>query len=98
MSDTAVDQMYAIAEQVFKRRTVFRRGDDQNFAYPRQHQSRQRIIDHRLVIDRQQLLGGGKRDRMKPRSRTAGQYDAFHLRVSFIPASTLASDACHAGG
>ena len=33
-----------------------RRGDDQDLADAGEHQRRQRIIDHRLVVDRQQLL------------------------------------------
>ena len=39
-----------------KSRHILRRRNDQHVPYPRQHQRRQRIIDHRLVIDRQQAL------------------------------------------
>ena len=35
--------------------------DDQDVGDSRQHQRRQGIIDHRLVVDRQQLLRGDER-------------------------------------
>jgi hypothetical protein len=46
----------AVTEQFGERRMVARRGDDQNFPDTRKHQGRQRIKDHRLVVDGQQLL------------------------------------------
>ena len=46
----------AVPEQSLKTRDVVRRRDNQNIGDPRQHQRRQRIVDHRLVIDRLQLF------------------------------------------
>ncbi|MFM2427872.1 MAG: hypothetical protein RL707_1699 [Pseudomonadota bacterium] len=46
----------AIAQQLREARRILRCRDDQNVAYPRQHQGRKRIVDHRLVVYRQQLL------------------------------------------
>ena len=43
----------SIAQESLEQRQVMGRADDQDFADPRQHQHRQRIIDHRLVIDGQ---------------------------------------------
>lgn len=35
---------------------ILRRADDQNVADPGQHQHRERIVDHRLVVDRRSCL------------------------------------------
>jgi hypothetical protein len=37
----------------------------------------ERVVDHRLVVDRQQLLGDRLRDRVQPRAGTAGEDDAL---------------------
>ena len=68
----------AIAEQPLEVRQILRRRDDQHLAYAGQHQGRQRVIDHRLVVDRQELLRRHERHRMQPRTAAAGQDDAFH--------------------
>jgi len=46
----------AIAEQALERGLIHRRGDDQHLTDPGQHQGAERVIDHRLVVHRQQLL------------------------------------------
>ena len=55
------------------------RRNQQDVADAGQHQHRQRIIDHRLVVDRQQLLVDGERRRIKPRARAAGENNALHV-------------------
>jgi len=67
----------AIAEQFLEQRTVFGRGDDQHVVDACEHQHRQRIIDHRLVIDRQELLRDALGQRIQARTRSSGQDDAF---------------------
>ena len=52
--------------------------DDEDLADAREHQHRQRVVDHRLVVDGQQLLRRGERDRMQTRAGAAGEDDAFH--------------------
>ena len=47
---------YEYARSALKLGLVMRRGDDRDLADARQHQHRQRIIDHRLVVDRHHLL------------------------------------------
>ena len=42
----------AVAEQVLIERQMLARRDQQDIANSRQHQHRQRIVDHRLVVDR----------------------------------------------
>src|SRR5690606_25771615 len=68
------------AEQRLETGGVVRRGDDENVADTGQHQGAERIVDHRLVIDRQQLLGDAAGDRIKPRAAAAGEDDAFHRK------------------
>ena len=46
----------SVAEQAFELLLVLRRGDDGNLAQAGQHQNREGIVDHRFVVDRQQLL------------------------------------------
>ena len=68
----------AVAQQFLEHRQIARRGDDENLADARQHQHRERIVDHRLVVDRQHLLGDDLRHRMQPGAGAAGQNDAAH--------------------
>ena len=77
-----VGQVHAVAravpEQALEVGEVGRRGDDQDVADARQHEGGQRVVDHGLVVDRQQLLGGHERERVQARAGPAGEDDAFH--------------------
>ena len=68
----------AVPEQALEVGEVGRRGDDQDVADARQHEGGQRVVDHGLVVDRQQLLGGHERERVQARAGPAGEDDAFH--------------------
>ena len=63
-----VGQVHAVAravpEQALEVGQVGRRGDDQDVPDARQHEGGQRVVDHGLVVDRQQLLGGHERERV----------------------------------
>src|SRR5579862_1573445 len=67
----------AIPEKPREERTVLRRRNQHNVAYSGKHQRRQRVVDERLVVQRQQLLGDRACHRIKPRPRAAGEYDPF---------------------
>ena len=69
----------AVAQQPLERRQVLRRRDDQDVPDARQHQRRERVVDHRLVVDRQELLADRPGDRMQPRARAAGEDDPLAL-------------------
>ena len=71
----------AVAQQAAELRQVLRRGDHQDVADAGQHQGGQRVVHHRLVVDRQQLLGRRQRHRMQPRAGAAGQQDPLHAAV-----------------
>src|SRR5829696_2884426 len=75
------------------------RGDDLDVTDARHHQRRQRIVDHRLVVNGQQLLADTHGDRIQPRSRSAGQDDSAHqparsFSVSSVAASAEARSGC----
>ena len=77
-----VGQVHAVAravpEQALEVGQVGRRGDDQDVADARQHEGAKRVVDHGLVVDRQQLLGGHERERVQAGAGPAGEDDAFH--------------------
>jgi hypothetical protein len=52
--------------------------DEQDFTNPGLHQGRQRVVNHRLVVHRHELLADAVRERMESGAGTAGQDDAFH--------------------
>ena len=68
----------AVPEQAFEVGEVRRRGDDQDVPDARKHEGAKRVVDHGLVVDRQQLLGGHERERVQAGSGPAGEDDAFH--------------------
>ncbi len=49
-------ELLSRAQQPLERRHVLRSGDDEYVAYAGQHKNRDRVVDHRLVEYRQQLL------------------------------------------
>ena len=67
----------AVAQGALELLLVDRGGDHRDLADPGQHQHRDREIDHRLVVDRQQLLRDAPGDRIEPRARAARQNDAL---------------------
>lgn len=77
-----VGQVHAVAravpEQALEVGQVGRRGDDQDVPDARQHEGAKRVVDHGLVVDRQQLLGSHERERVQARAGPAGEDDALH--------------------
>lgn len=78
-----VGQVHAVAravpEQALEVGQVRRGGDDQDVPDARKHEGAERVVDHGLVVDRQQLLGGHERERVQAGAGTAGKDDAFHI-------------------
>ena len=68
----------AVPEQALEVGEVRRGGDDQDVPDAGKHEGGQRVVDHGLVVDRQQLLGGHERERVQARAGPAGEDDAFH--------------------
>ena len=69
-----------VAQQLLEAWGVLWGRDDQYLADARQHQGTERVVDHRLVVHRQQLLGDGQRCRVQAGARASGEDDAlaFH--------------------
>lgn len=74
----------AVPEQALEVGQVRRRGDDQDVPDARQHEGAERVVDHGLVVDRQQLLGGHERERVQAGAGPAGEDNAFHVVLRVI--------------
>jgi hypothetical protein len=68
----------AVAQEPPEQGQVHRCRNDQNVANAGEHQDRQRIIDHGLVEDGQQLLGDDRRNGVKASAASPGQDDPLH--------------------
>ena len=73
----------AVPEQALEVGEVRRRRDNEDVTDARQHEGGQRVVDHGLVVDRQQLLGGHECERVQAGAGPAGEDDAFHELASF---------------
>ncbi len=60
-------------------------GDDEDVTDSGKHEHRNRIVDHRFVIDRKHLLRYAFRDGIQARAGTAGEYYAFHNGMRLSP-------------
>ena len=67
----------AILEQRLEPRAIRRGCDDENLAYAGEHQGRQRVVDHRLVVDRQELLADRQGDWVEPCTSSARENIPF---------------------
>ena len=78
-------EILSIFKQPLEVRSILRRRDDEDIPDACQHERGQRIVDHRLVIDRQQLLAGHSCQRIQTRTRTAGQNNPLHSIAPSLP-------------
>ena len=86
-------EVRAVPEQALEVGQVRGRGDDQDVADARQHEGGERVVDHRLVVDGQQLLARHGGERVEPGAGASGEDDAPIPRVQILAA--FASDARH---
>ena len=68
--------------ELLEARHIMRRGNQAEFTDAALDERRERIINHRLVIDRLELFARDQRERIQPRAGAAGEDDAFHLRTA----------------
>ena len=59
-------ELGAVAEQACELVGVLGCGDDEDLADAGEDQGREGVVDHRFVVDRDQLFAHSHRDRMKP--------------------------------
>src|SRR6516164_3991953 len=76
-------ELFTVSQEAQEIARIASAGHDQNLLNPRIHQSLNRIVDHRPVVNRQQMLVSNLGEREKTASRTASQYDAFHRPLSY---------------
>ena len=67
-----------VAEQAEELACMGPPGDQHDLVHSRADQRLDRVVDHRSVVDRKQVLVGDARQRMEAASSAAGQYDALH--------------------
>ena len=76
-------ELAAIAKQHLEAIVIAGIGDDHDFVDASLHQSRKRIIDHRLIVDRGEQFVVRGSDRVEPRAIASAEDDTFHEGVSF---------------
>src|SRR5450759_1767328 len=69
-------ELRPVTEQALELLGVVRRRDHQHVADPGQDQRRQRVVDHRLVVHRDELLAHADGDRVQPSPGAPGQDDS----------------------
>ena len=67
-----------VAEQALEVGQVRGRRDDEDVADARHHEDGERVVDHGLVVDGQELLARDRGERVEARARAAREDDAFH--------------------
>src|SRR5450830_1147817 len=73
-------ELPAVAEKAHEAGLILGRRDDEDVAQAREHERRERVIDHGLVVDGAELLRDRERERIEARARAAREDDAFHAR------------------
>ena len=68
----------AVAQQLDDVADALAADDDHHLADAHARQRVERVVDHRPVVDRQQVLVGHDRERKQPGRRPAGKHEAFH--------------------
>ena len=68
----------AVGEQLDDVADALAADDDHDLADAHPGQRLDRVVDHRPVVDRQQMLVGDDRQRVEPRRGPAGENDALH--------------------
>src|ERR1019366_525390 len=77
------------SEEVLELGEVARSGDDQDLADAGKHQRRKRVVDHRLVVNRHELLADSAGDRVKSCPGAPGEDDSLHGSEANVSAGFL---------
>src|SRR5690554_1508640 len=77
--------LLAAPEEAPKELLLMRRRDEQDIADARLEERRERIIDHRLIVDRQELFAHGTGKRMEARPSAACEDDAAPAHAASPP-------------
>ena len=79
--DVLEAEVAAVGEKPQKVARILTAGDDEDVGDGGVHQRLNGIENHRLVVDRQQVLVGDAGQRVEARAGAAGEDDAFHWRL-----------------
>ena len=74
----------AVTQKLLKTWCILRGGDNENVTYTSQHQGTERIIDHRLVVNRQKWFRDNPGQRVEPSAGAASEDDTFSFRHDFF--------------
>ena len=69
----------AVAQEAFEAGEVVGGGDDEDVADAREHQSRDGVIDHRFVVDGEQLFADALGDGVQSGAGASGENYSFHI-------------------
>ena len=85
-----------VSQQALEVRKVRGSRDDQDVADAGHHEDGQRVVDHRLVVDRQQLLAGDGGQRIQAGAGPAGEDDTLHaLPLNYSNLRSKLSETVH---
>ena len=71
-------ELAAVAQEAKEGLLIVGRRDEKNLAKPTQHERAQGVVNHGLVVDRQELFRHCPGDGVQAGSRTASQNDSLH--------------------
>ena len=74
-------ELRPVPEEPDERRLVLGGRDDEDVAKPGVHERGDRVVHHRLVVHRQQLLADPTCDRPQPRPGSPRKHDALHGEI-----------------
>src|SRR5204862_6278814 len=80
-------ELCTVAQIIFEYRQIFRRGNDQNLAETAEQKDRERVANHRLVVNWQQLLADDFPRRKQPRPRDARATQRFPVHAGTLAIS-----------
>ena len=81
----------AVAQEAFEAGEVVGGGDDEDVADTREHQGRDGVIDHRLVVDGEQLFADALGDGVQSCAGPSGENDSFHVNMLILLVSIRGS-------
>ena len=76
--EVAEAQVFAVAQELEEVARMLATCHDHDLANARVHEALDRVIDHRPVVDREQVLVRDERERPQTRTEPAGEDDTFH--------------------
>ncbi len=79
----AEPEVLSVAEELHDVTDALAADDDEDFADPHPGQRLERVVDHRPVVDREQVLVRHDGEREQPRRRAAGEDDPLHGVTSY---------------